>query len=70
MVWWRLTPRSSRRDGRRHALSVSTAELVADRPQLALLEFTDHAVDARRDRRAMGGDPAEEEVSIVMFGRF
>jgi hypothetical protein len=22
------------------------------------------------DRRAMGGDPAEEEVSIVMFGRF
>jgi hypothetical protein len=49
---------------------VSTAELVADRPQLALLEFTDHAVDARRDRRAMGGDPAEEEVSIVMFGRF
>jgi len=29
-----------------------------------------HAVDARLDRRAMGGDPAEEEVSIVMFGRF
>ena len=27
-------------------------------------------IDARLDRRAMGGDPAEEEVSIVMFGRF
>jgi hypothetical protein len=29
-----------------------------------------HAVDARLDRRAMGDDPAEEEVSLVMFGRF
>jgi len=27
-----------------------------------------HAVDARLDRRAMGGDPAEEEVSLVTFG--
>src|SRR5207245_4517217 len=35
---WR---RVAGRDGRRHALSVSTAELVANRPQLTLLEFTD-----------------------------
>src|SRR5439155_11682338 len=28
-------------DGRRHALSVSTAELVTNRPELALLEFAD-----------------------------
>jgi short-subunit dehydrogenase len=26
--------------------------------------------DVRLDRRAVGGDPAEEEVSIVTFGRF
>jgi len=35
---WR---RVAGRDGRRHALSVSTAKLVANRPQLTLLEFTD-----------------------------
>ena len=28
-------------DGRRHAFGVSAAELVTDRPELALLEFTD-----------------------------
>jgi DNA-binding transcriptional MerR regulator len=31
-----------------------------DQPGVELLRFI----------RAMGGDPAEEEVSIVMFGRF